>query len=135
MAEMSSTQRAAPAARTYHPFLVALVAWVMPGAGHLLLDRRRRGAAFFLLVLVSILVGCSLQGKLYWLSAGQPLSYLATLGSMGMGAAYFVLLLFGYQGDVVAPGYEYGTTFLLTAGLMNLLLVLDAWDIARGVKD
>ena len=55
---------------------------------------------------------------------------------MGMGLPYFLLrYLAGYTGEVIAPGYEYGTAFLLTAGLMNLLLVLDAWDIARGKKE
>jgi hypothetical protein len=54
---------------------------------------------------------------------------------MGMGLAYFVLrFLVGYEGDLVAAGYEYGTAFLLTAGLMNWLLVLDCWDIAVGRK-
>jgi hypothetical protein len=55
---------------------------------------------------------------------------------MGMGFPYF-LLRYGlhYQGNMVGPGYEYGTAFLLTAGLMNLLLVLDCWDIVRGKKE
>ena len=48
---------------------------------------------------------------------------------------YFVLrYLLGYHGDLVSPGFEYGSAFILTAGLMNLLLVLDAWDHARGRK-
>ena len=53
-----------------------------------------------------------------------------------MGVPYFVLrYVLHYQGDVISAGYEYGTAFLLTAGLMNLLLVLDAWDIALGKKE
>ena len=60
----------------------------------------------------------------------------ATLGCMGMGAPYFVLrYLLDYHGEVAAAGFEYGTAFVLTAGLMNLLLVLDAWDIALGKKE
>jgi len=67
---------------------------------------------------------------------GQPLSVLGTIGAMGMGIPYFVLRYgFGYEGDVVGAGFEYGTAFLLTAGLMNLLLVLDVWDISRGKKE
>ena len=55
---------------------------------------------------------------------------------MGMGTPYFVLRYgLHYQGNVMGAGYEYGTAFLLTAGLMNLLLVLDAWDIVRGKKE
>jgi hypothetical protein len=39
----------------------------------------------------------------------------------------------GYEGDVRSVGFEYGSTFLITAGLMNLLLVFDSWDVARGI--
>jgi hypothetical protein len=104
--------------------------------GHFYLKRRRRAIAFFVLVMAAILIGYSLQGNLYQPVPKQPLTRLATIGAMGMGFPYF-LLRFGlhYQGNVMAPGYEYGTAFLLTAGLMNLLLVLDAWDIVRGKKE
>src|SRR5438270_5027 len=95
-----------------------------------------RGLAFFVLVLAAILIGCRLEGNLYQVTAGQPLTILATLASVGMGFAYFLLrYFFHYQGNIMGAGYEYGTAFLLTAGLMNLLLVLDAWDIVRGKKE
>lgn len=116
-------------------FLSALLAWLFPGAGHLYLGRRGRAAIFLGIVLTSAMLGTILSGNLYRIVANQPLSTLGTLACMGMGAPYFVLrLLFGYQGDIVAAGYEYGTAFLLTAGLMNWLLVLDCWDIAVGRK-
>lgn len=112
------------------------VAWLVPGAGHFLLGRRGRGVAFLLLVLAAVVTGFLLNGNLYRVLPDQPLTILATLGSMGMGAPYFFLRLYlGYQGDLTSVGYEYGTAFLLTAGLMNLLLVMDAWDIARGRKE
>jgi hypothetical protein len=61
---------------------------------------------------------------------------LGTLGCVGLGVPYFVLrFLVDYQGDLVAQGYEYGAAFILTGALMNVLLILDAWDIARGVKE
>jgi hypothetical protein len=119
-----------------NPYLAGVLAWLIPGLGHIYVKRWRRGLAFFLLIVASIWVGCTLQGNLYRPLANQPLSVLATFGAMGMGLPYFLLRsVFGYTGDIVSPGYEYGTAFLLTAGLMNLLLVLDAWDIARGKKD
>lgn len=114
----------------------ALAAWLIPGAGHFLLDRKGRAAVFFLLVLLSAAIGLGLEGKLYRVVPGQPLTQLATLGAMGMGLPYFILRWgLGYHGGVQSAGYEYGTAFLLTAGLMNLMLVLDTWDIARGWKD
>ncbi len=116
--------------------VAVLSAWLIPGLGHFYLKRRLRGLAFLVLVLVSMLVGCSLQGNLYQVVPGQPLTILATLASMGMGFPYFVLrYALHYQGNNMGAGFEYGTAFLLTAGLMNLLLVLDAWDIVRGKKE
>ena len=116
-------------------YWILVASWLLPGAGHWLLGRKRRAVAFAVLVLASVAVGCLLDGNLHRILPNQPLTILATLGSMGMGAPYFVLrFLVGYQGDVIAPGYEYGSAFILTAGLMNLLVVLDAWDITRGRK-
>ena len=122
--------------RQGNPAVAVLSAWLIPGLGHFYLRRRLRGLAFLVLVLVSILVGCRLEGNLYQVVPGQPLTILATLASMGMGFPYFLLrYAFHYQGNIMGAGYEYGTAFLLTGGLMNLLLVLDAWDIVRGKKE
>ncbi|HEV7508812.1 MAG TPA: DUF6677 family protein [Thermoanaerobaculia bacterium] len=140
MAESGSIpagQQAPPAVRPQgNPVVAVLSAWLVPGLGHIYLKRYARGLAFFVLVIASLIIGCKLEGNLYTVVAGQPLTILATLGSMGMGFPYF-LLRFGlhYGGNVMGAGYEYGTAFLLTAGLMNLLLVLDAWDIVRGKKE
>ncbi|HET9227775.1 MAG TPA: DUF6677 family protein [Thermoanaerobaculia bacterium] len=119
-----------------NPYLAMILAWIVPGLGHVYLRRIGRGVAFLLLVLVSLWVGCELQGNLYRPIPGQPLTNLATVGAMGMGLPYF-WLRYGaeYAGDIMSAGYEYGTAFLLTAGLMNWLLVLDAWDISRGKKE
>lgn len=124
-------------ARPQGNLVVALLsAWLVPGLGHIYLKRYLRGIAFFVLVIASVLIGCRLEGNLYIPVRGQPLTALATLGAMGMGFPYF-LLRYGlhYQGEIMGAGYEYGTAFLLTAGLMNWLLVLDAFDIVRGRKE
>jgi hypothetical protein len=115
-------------------YLAVVLAWLLPGAGHVFLGRRARGLAFFVIVLASLALGWALQGELYR-DIGQPLSTLAALACAGMGLPYFLLLGVGYTGNVDAAGYEYGKAFILTAGLMNILLILDAWDIARGDKE
>lgn len=122
--------------RIGNPVLAGILAWLFPGLGHLYLRKWRRGVVFAVLVLASILIGCELRGNLYRPVPDEPLSKLGTLGAMGMGAPYFYLR-FGrdYREDEVGAGFEYGTAFLLTAGLMNWLLVLDAWDISRGKKE
>lgn len=117
------------------PALAALLAWLLPGAGHFLLQRRLRAVVFCLLVVASVLLGIDLDGHLH-VEMGAPLKSLGTIACFGLGLIYGVLrFILEYQGDVTAVGYEYGTAFLMTAGLMNLLLVLDAWDIATGQKE
>ena len=112
-----------------------LLAWVIPGGGHFALGRRTRATVFFVVIMTAFVAGWMLDGNLYRAAPGQPLTLLGMLACSGVGAPYF-LLRFGmdYRGLVNSPGYEYGTAFLLTAGLMNLLLVLDVWDILRGRK-
>ena len=112
------------------------LAFLVPGLGHLYLRRLTRGVIFIVLVALAIGIGCNLQGNLYVPVQHQPLTYLATWASMGMGIPYFALRYgMHYEGEPSAAGFDYGTTFLLTAGLMNLLLVLDVWDIGTGKKE
>jgi hypothetical protein len=115
-------------------YLAVALAWLVPGAGHVFLGRRGRGLAFLVIVLATIGLGCFLQGELYR-GVSQPLEMLATLACAGMGIPYFLLYALGYTGNIDSAGYEYGKAFVLTAGLMNILLILDTWDIARGDKE
>ena len=116
--------------------VLMLLAWLVPGLGHLLLGRRLRAAVFCAVILVGFAVGLVLDGELILPHAGDPLSYLAAIANIGNGILFFVARHFDLgQGAVTAPGYEFGNTFLLTAGMMNLLLVLDTHDIAVGKKD
>ncbi|GMU65683.1 MAG: hypothetical protein AMXMBFR36_19570 [Acidobacteriota bacterium] len=115
---------------------LVLLAWLVPAAGHFALGRRGRAAIFALVVAVALLTGLQLEGNLHRVVPGQPLSWLFTLGSMGLGAPYFLLRWgLGYRGVPEAAGFEYGSVFLLSAGLMNLLLVLDVYDLATGRKE
>lgn len=121
---------------TTRAFLAMLLAYLVPGAGHFYLGYRRRAAAFCAIILFLFVIGLSIDGMLYSLqtSGGQLLRVLASLGSMGAGLLYFLGLAAGAKGDITSVTFEYGTTFTLTAGLMNLLLVLDAFDLAAGRK-
>jgi TM2 domain-containing membrane protein YozV len=113
-------------------FVAMALAFLIPGAGHFYLGRRARALAFFTIVTLMFVTGLAVDGSLYTLgeSRGQLLARVATLASMGSGALYFLGNLFGPPGDIGRATYEYGRTFTLTAGLMNLLLVLDCWDLA-----
>ena len=116
---------------------VAMVlAWLLPGLGHYYLGKRRTAVAFFVLVAATFLAGLSFQGRLYTIEEGQPLTILATFAVYGAGVLNLAAraLLENPAGTILASTYEYGCAYLLTAGLMNLLLVLDAHDLASGKK-
>jgi hypothetical protein len=116
---------------------VAMVlAWLVPGLGHYYLGRRKTAVAFFALVTLTFLAGLSFQGRLYGIEDGQPLTILATFAVYGAGVLNLAAraLSDNPAGQILAPTYEYGCAYLLTAGLMNLLLVLDAHDLAAGKK-
>ncbi len=116
--------------------LTAIVlAFAIPGAGHFYLGRRARAIAFFVIVVSMLVLGLAIQGKVYTMEPGKPLTFLATLASMGAGLPYFIARALGPFGDVMSMTYEYGTAFGLTAGLMNLLLILDSYDIAEARKE
>lgn len=111
-----------------------ILALLFPGAGHLYLGRRSRAAAFFCIVILMFVAGLWLHGRLYTFQPGSGLDNLATFGSMGIGIPYFIARAMGHWGDYTSWTFEYGKAFCLTAGLMNLLLVLDAFDIAQERK-
>jgi hypothetical protein len=115
--------------------LVCIAAWLIPGAGHLWAGRRLKGLVFLLTLPVMFSVGLLLQGRIFPFEPGQPLVALASLADLGIGATYFVARALGHGGgNVVAATYEYGNAFLIVAGLLNMLVVIDAWDIALGRK-
>jgi hypothetical protein len=124
-----------PAGRGRALAAVAL-AWLFPGLGHFYLGRRRTAIAFALIVSACFALGLSFEGRLYTIEDGQPLTILATFAVSGAGLWNIGARVFSSNpgGTVLAPTYEYGCAFLLTAGLMNLLLMLDAWDVATGRK-
>lgn len=80
-------------------------------------------------------IGIWLQGEIFSIDLSQPLVALAAIADMGMGLPYLATKLLGVgEGQIVAGTYEFGNTFLVTAGLLNALVVIDAYDIAVGRK-
>ena len=117
-------------------YVAAVLAWIFPGLGHLYLGKRQRGLAYAAIVVAMFLLGMSFEGRLYTVEQGQPLTYLATFAIHGSGLLPIAARALSDNpgGSILAVTFEYGCAFLLTAGLMNLLLMLDAWDIAMGRK-
>ena len=130
--------RAAAADRTQTSptlYLMCVVAWFLPGAGHLWLARRQKGVVFLVALTLMFAFGLWLEGRLFPFEPSQPLVALAAIADLGVGLPYFVAQAFGAgRGNVIAISYEYGNTFIIAAGLLNMLVVLDVFDIAKGRK-
>jgi hypothetical protein len=114
-----------------------LFACLLPGAGHLYLRRRGRGLLYLGALLSLFFLGLAKQAGLspHWSFLDDPLAFIVSAGQLAMGLPYYVARSLGLGvGRVTAPTYEYGLTFTAVAGLLNVLVVLDAYDIAVGRK-
>lgn len=141
---MSSTQNAATTrargagvatAASGRSTSIIVLAWLIPGAGHALLGDVRRAVTFFVTLTVMFAIGVAFGGRLFPFQLSEWLVFLAAIAQWGLGLPRIVAGMAGVGGgDVVAATYEYGNTFLMAAGLLNMLVVLDAYDRARGVK-
>jgi hypothetical protein len=115
--------------------LLVVAAWAIPGAGHLWLGRRNKGLVFLIALPLMFALGLALRGRLFPFDLSDPLVCLAALADLGIGLTYFIASGLGFgAGDVRAVTYEYGNAFLIVAGLLNLLVVIDAYDVALGRK-
>ena len=113
---------------------MCLASWAIPGSGHLWLGRRK-GLVFLIALPLMFAIGIAIHGRLFPITVSEPLVALAALANLGIGLTYFVATSLGYgAGEVRAVTYEYGNAFLIVAGLMNLLVVIDAYDVALGRK-
>ncbi len=117
------------------PLALCAVGWLVPGAAHLWLGRRDKGVAFFVVLVALFAAGLWLDGRIFPIEPSEPLVALAALANIGIGVPYFIAWALGLgAGNVVAASYEYANTYLIVAGLLNALVVLDAYDIAVGRK-
>jgi hypothetical protein len=112
---------------------IAILAWLVPGLGHLVQGRRQKGIVFLIAIPLMFAVGIWLQGRLFPLELSDPLVFLGAIADRGIGAPYLLAWFMDLgAGNVPAASYEYGNTFLMTAGLLNFLVILDAFDVAMG---
>jgi hypothetical protein len=114
---------------------VCVVSWLVPGAGHLMLGRRQKGLVFLIALPVMFAIGLALEGRLFPFIFSEPLVGLAAVANLGMGVPYFIAKAMDLgPGVVTAPSYEYGNTFLIVSGLLNMLVAVDAYDVRLGRK-
>jgi hypothetical protein len=136
MATKSTTaDRASATAEPAVIGLVLLVAWLLPGAGHLWFGRRQKGVIFLVALPLMFFTGIWLQGRIFPFEFSEPLVGLAAVADAGSGLTWFVARALDLgNGLVTAATYEYGNTFMIVAGLLNFLVMLDAFDIGMGRK-
>ncbi len=125
---------AASAARRAN--LIAVLIWLAPGAGYFWLKKWTRGALVSAAIIGMFLLGLGLQGQIYQFSQlGDLLSILGWIGDVCGGGMYFLTQILGAgAGNAYTVWGNYGTTFLISAGLLNLLAATDVRDIALGRK-
>ncbi len=115
--------------------LAVLAAWVVPGLGHLLLRRWGRALAFFLTVGALAVTGYVLRGNVFQPYSGDAFDFLGYLADLGSGVFYALSRFLESAGpDVSRAAGDYGTRFIATAGVVNILCILDAYEIATGRK-
>ena len=125
----------APSQSSLNTYLICAAAWAVPGAGHLWLGRLRKGLTFLIALPAMFACGVWLEGRLFPFELTQPLVALAAFADVGIGLPYFVAKAAGAgAGRVIAATFEYGNAFLIVSGLLNMLVVLDAFDTAQGRK-
>ncbi len=113
--------------------------WVVPGGGHLYLKKWNRGALLLLAIAGMFAFGLMMRGKMFEPSDGDLfniiLNYGGFLGDLANGALYFLATWLGYsQPELAGAVPDYGTKFLVCAGLLNILAMIDAYEIAVGKK-
>jgi hypothetical protein len=116
--------------------LCLIAGWLVPGAGHFLLRKPIRGALLSLSIITMFGVGLALQGKIYAPNTGDLLDILGFIGQLGTGILYLVAKLgdLGQTSVTIALG-DYGTKFIVVAGLLNIVSAIDAHSLANGRKD
>jgi hypothetical protein len=116
-----------------------LLGWLVPGGGHFLLRRTGRGLLLLASITFMFLFGLMMRGAFFQPQTGDLLTTLINtggfVGNLCSGLLYMLSVAFGYnQPDMPGAVHDYGTKFLVAAGLLNVLAMVDAYDIAAGRK-
>lgn len=125
---------AQPKAETGRLVRVCVAGWLVPGLGHLVLGRTWRALILFASILTMFLFGLLMKGEFFSAHSPSYLQMLGYFGEMCVGVAMPAAKFFEYSGDPFFVSSDFGTAFLVSAGMLNVLTVLDAYDIAMGRK-
>jgi hypothetical protein len=134
----SSTSEARPAATASNARMALMapaLGWLVPGAGHLIQKRWVRGFVLMACVVTMFTLGLAMNGKIYKPNTGDLLEMLAFVGDLGAGGLYILGRMLDWGSTAIAYATaDYGTKFIVVAGLLNIMCVVDAYHIAIGKK-
>jgi hypothetical protein len=117
------------------PLLVLVAGWLVPGAGHFMLRKWIRGSLLFVSIVAMFTIGLALKGKIYTPNTGDLLDILNFAGDLGSGLLYMLARMFDLgQVTVQVATADYGTKFMVVAGLLNVIAAVDAHSLATGRK-
>ncbi len=136
-AKQKTAKEPLPAPRVWLPAVV--LGWFIPGGGHFLLKRNGRAALLLVSITAMFIMGLMMRGAMFQPQSGDLLTILINtggfVGDLCSGILYLMAVWLGYsQPDVAGHVHDYGTKFLVTAGLLNILAMVDAFEIAAGRK-
>ena len=127
--------QARPAQSSSFPVMVLITGWLFPGAGHLMLRKWIRGGLLMFSIVAMFFIGLALKGKIYTPNTGDLLDILNFAGDLGNGLLYVLARIFDLgQVTVQVATADYGTKFMVVAGLLNIVSAVDAHSLATGRK-
>jgi hypothetical protein len=138
MAKEKEQKRPLPPVAEWAPALA--LSWLVPGGGHLLLKRTGRGLLLMAAITSLFVCGLMMRGAMFQPESGDLLTTLINtggfIGDLASGILYLLSQWLGYnQADMAGAVHDYGTKFLVTAGLLNILAMVDTFEIAVRRKD
>ena len=111
--------------------LAPAVGWLIPGAGHMIQRRWIRGLLLLVSIATLFVLGLAMQGRIYKANGGDILDILGFIGDVGAGGLYIVTMAMDWgQGAIAFATADYGTKFMIVAGLLNFIAIADAYHIA-----
>jgi len=123
------------AANSNMAIIAPLAGWLLPGLGHFIQRRWIRGLLLMLAVFIMFFAGIGMQGKVYGFNTGDLLDILGFVGDVGSGLLYFIARSLDWGGGNIQRAVaDYGTKYIVVAGLLNIIAAVDAHQIAIGKK-
>lgn len=132
----TAEQAATPAAPlTAIAVLAPALGWLIPGLGHLIQKRWIRGVLLMVSIVTMFALGLAMEGKIYQPNTGDLLDILGFVGDLGAGGLYIAGRMFDWgHAAITQATADYGTKYIVVAGLLNVMSVVDAYHIAIGKK-